>query len=65
MTYFGYFVPLFGQNKLRKYFIISLILNKFSYDKVQIHCLHKQQANIEVFYVMRLVFYTILFYSIP
>ena len=37
--------------RVRKLFIDSLILNEFSCCKVQIPCLHKQQTNIEVFYV--------------
>ena len=41
---------------VRKLFITYLILNEFSYGKMQIPCLHKQQFNIKVTYVMRCIF---------
>ena len=55
MTYFGYFVQ-----RVRKLFITSLILNKFSCGKVQIPRLRKQQTNIEVHVLLlrTIVFYT-------
>ena len=48
MTYFDYFVPVFEQ-RVRKLFISSSILNEFSCGKVQILPLCKQQMHIEVF----------------
>ena len=55
MTYFGYFVPVFRQ-KGKKIVHTSLILNKFSFDKMQIPCFPKQQTNIEVSCVMPCIF---------
>ena len=46
-------------DRVRKLFFTSLILNKFSCRNVQIPCLHEQQTNTEVFYVMHCSFYTV------
>ena len=56
MTYFGYCVPVFGQNGLK---IVHYLLNTqrfFFCCKVLIPCLCKQRTNTEVFYVMRCSF---------
>ena len=44
--------------RLRKLFIYSLSLNKFSCCKMLLPCLRKQQTNIEVFKLYTVVFYT-------
>ena len=50
VTYFGCFVPVFGQKKM------FITYCKYSRKiEVQIPCLHKQQTNIEMFSVMRVI----------
>ena len=55
MTYFGYFVPVFGQTgkKIVHYFVNT---QRISCSKVEIPRLCKQQMNIEVFYVIHCSF---------
>ena len=48
---FSLFCTCIRTERVRKLFITSLILNKFSCGKVQILCLYKQQMTMEVFYV--------------
>ena len=50
------FLTCIRTERVRKLFSTSLILNEFSCSTMKVPCLHKQQMNIEVSYVMRCIF---------